>query len=138
MLKDYPYHLKVMKARWLQKSQFPISLMNWENIGSMHSSRPTVKIQNFEYMGKLGKFMANLRFTVENKMRNSQEKGWSHFKLNINDWDFHFLKRQEFINDFRKTFSNGKNGMNSIGILPISQNFWPTCPEDIYFYSLCI
>ena len=59
--------------------------MNWENIGSMHSSRPTVKIQNFEYMGKLEKFMANLRFTVENKMRNSHKKGWSHFKLNIND-----------------------------------------------------
>ena len=59
--------------------------MNWENIGSTHSSRATFKIQSFEYMGKLGKFMANLRFTVENKMRNSHKKGWSHFKLNIND-----------------------------------------------------
>ena len=58
--------------------------MNWENIGSIHNPRP-FKIQNFEYMGKLEKFMANLRFTVENKMRNSHKKGWSHFKLNIND-----------------------------------------------------
>ena len=83
---------KVMKARWLQKSQFLISLMNWENIGSMHSSRATFKIQSFEYIGKLGKFMANLSFTVENKMRNSRKKGWSHFKLNINDWDITFPK----------------------------------------------
>ena len=27
----------------------------------------------------------NLRFTVENKVENSDKKGWSHFKLNIND-----------------------------------------------------
>ena len=36
-------------------------------------------------MGKFGKFMTNLRFIVENKMRNSHKKGWSHFELNIND-----------------------------------------------------
>ena len=92
VLKDYLTIWKVMKARWLQKSQFLTSLMNWENIGSTHSSRATFKIQSFEYMGKLGKFMANLRFTVENKMRNSHKKGWSHFKLNINDWDIPFPK----------------------------------------------
>ena len=29
----------------------------------------------------------NLSFTVENKMENSHKRGWSHFKLKINDWD---------------------------------------------------
>ena len=27
----------------------------------------------------------NFTFTVENKMGNSHKRGWSHFKLNIND-----------------------------------------------------
>ena len=27
----------------------------------------------------------NLAFTVANKMGNSYKRGWSHFKLNIND-----------------------------------------------------
>ena len=34
----------------------------------------------------------NLSFTVENKMGNLHKKGWSHFKLNINDWDIPFPK----------------------------------------------
>ena len=34
----------------------------------------------------------NLSFTVENKVGNSHKKGWSHFKLNINDWDIPFSK----------------------------------------------
>ena len=34
----------------------------------------------------------NLSFTVENKMGNSHKRGWSHFKLNINDWDIPFPK----------------------------------------------
>ena len=34
----------------------------------------------------------NLSFTVENKMENSHKRGWSHFKLKINDWDIPFPK----------------------------------------------
>ena len=34
----------------------------------------------------------NLTFTVENKMGNSHKRGWSHFRLNINDWDIPFPK----------------------------------------------
>ena len=34
----------------------------------------------------------NLSFSVINKMANSHKKGWSHFKLNINDWDIPFPK----------------------------------------------
>ena len=33
-----------------------------------------------------------LSYTVENKMGNSYKKGWSHFKLNINDGDIPFPK----------------------------------------------
>ena len=35
---------------------------------------------------------SNLSFTVENKMENSHKRGWSHFKLKINDWDISFPK----------------------------------------------
>ena len=38
------------------------------------------------------KLCPNLSFTVENDMDNSHERGWSHFKLKINDWDFSFPK----------------------------------------------
>ena len=34
----------------------------------------------------------NLSFTVENKMENSHKRGWSHFRLKINDWDIPFPK----------------------------------------------
>ena len=34
----------------------------------------------------------NLTFTIENKMGNSHKRGWSRFKLNINDWDISFPK----------------------------------------------
>ena len=39
-----------------------------------------------------GKLCPNLNFIVENKMGNSHKKGWSHFKLNINDSDILFPK----------------------------------------------
>ena len=42
---------------------------------------------NFESMDELGKFMsyAKFRFTVENNMENSYKKGWSFYKLNLDD-----------------------------------------------------
>ena len=49
---------------------------------------------NFESMDELGKFiyvLSRLRLafsvSVENKMENSHGKGWSNFKLNIDDLD---------------------------------------------------
>ena len=59
------------------KSQFaPISFMNWRPI--------------FEFW-KVMRY-AKFSFTVENKMENSHKKRWSHFKLNIDDWDIPFPK----------------------------------------------
>ena len=42
---------------------------------------------------------------------------------------FHFLKFYEFIDEIRKAFSIGENGMNPLAILPIPQKG----SENIYF-----
>ena len=67
-----------------QKSQSTI-FINWEKFGSIRSPKPTFQNPNFESMDELGKNIYVLSFTVENKMGNLHKKGWSHFKLNIND-----------------------------------------------------
>ena len=38
------------------------------------------------------KLCPNLSFIAENKTGNLHKKGWSHFKLNTNDWDIPFPK----------------------------------------------
>ena len=43
------------------------------------------KIQMFNLRMSWENVCPNLIFTVENKMGNSHKRGWSHFKLNIND-----------------------------------------------------
>ena len=41
-----------------QKSQFPISFMNWEKLINIHSPRPTFQNANVESMDELGKPMS--------------------------------------------------------------------------------
>ena len=41
-----------------QKSQFPISFMNWEKLRNIHSPRPTFQNANVESMDELGKRMS--------------------------------------------------------------------------------
>ena len=41
-----------------QKFQFPISLMNWEKLGNIHSTRPTFHNSNVKSMNELGKLMS--------------------------------------------------------------------------------
>ena len=41
-----------------QKFQFPISFMNWEKLGNIHSPRPTFQNPNVEFMDELGKLMS--------------------------------------------------------------------------------
>ena len=48
------------------------------------------KIQILSLWMNWEKVCPNLNFSVENKMGNSHKKIWSHFKLNINDWDIPF------------------------------------------------
>ena len=73
---------------------------------------------------KWEKLSPNLSFTFENEMGNLH-KSWSHFKLNMVNKIFHFLKFQEFINELGKIcFPVGKNEiLNPLEILWIAQNF---------------
>ena len=41
-----------------QKSQFPISFINWEKLGNIHSPRTTFQNANVESMDELGKLMS--------------------------------------------------------------------------------
>ena len=70
----------VVQPRLFKNPNFlPISFMNWEKLGSMHSPRPTFQYRNFEYIDELGKVMfSNLSFTVENKMKISHKKEDGH------------------------------------------------------------
>ena len=56
--------------------------MNLKKLGSIHSPRPTFQNPN---LIKWEKLFPNLSFIVENKTGNSHKKGWSHFKININN-----------------------------------------------------
>ena len=60
--------------------------MNREKLGNTHSPRLT--FQNFQILNLWiiwENLCPNLSFTVENELGNSHKRGWSHFKLNIND-----------------------------------------------------
>ena len=70
-----------MRYRLFKNEQFPTSFMNWEKLGNKHSLYQYFKMQ----MLNLWMSLKNLSFTVEKEMGNSQKRGWSHFKLNIND-----------------------------------------------------
>ena len=109
-LKDHPHHLTKYEEARGQKSQFQtfnelgkiwrcnlgfskihifFSFMNWKKLGSIHSTAQdqNFKIQILNPWMNWETFCLNLSFTVENKMENSHKNIWSHFKLNINDWD---------------------------------------------------
>ena len=58
----------------------------------------------------------NLSFNVKSKMENSHNRGWSHFKLKIDDWDIAFPKAfVELVNELEKIFSIEENGTNPLG-----------------------
>ena len=103
-----------MKAKG-QKLQFSNFLVNWGKFGNAISK--LFKNPNFLSLLWIGKnfeiytapdqhfkthmlnlwmnwenVCPNLTFTVEKKMGNSHKRGWSHFKVNINDWNIPFPK----------------------------------------------
>ena len=72
------------------------------------------------------KLCLNLSFTLEKKKKNEEfTQGWPHFKLNMINMIFHFLKFQNFINELGKIcFLLGKKGiLKALEILHIPQNF---------------
>ena len=113
VLKDYPHHLtkyesKVTKISIFKLfsemgkywkcnfSEIPISHVFYELGKTWKYSYATpnqhFKIQMLNLWMSWEKLCPNLSFTIGNKMGNSHKRGWSHFKLNINDWDIPFPK----------------------------------------------
>ena len=135
-LKDHPHHLTRYKGKGTKVSIFklfselgkickcnltfskiPIShlFINWEKLENMHSPGQHFNIQMMNLWMSLENLCPNLTFTSENKMVNSLKRGWSHFKLNINDWDIPFpkvLRVYQWIG--KNIFHYGKNGMNPL------------------------
>ena len=75
-----------------QKSQFPIFLWIEKILKIYTAPDQHFKIQILNLWMSWENLCPNLTFTVENKMRNWRKRGWSHFKLTINDWDIAFPK----------------------------------------------
>ena len=80
-------------AIWaFQKSQFPISLWIEKNLEICAAPDQHFKIQMLNLWMSWENLSPNLTFFLENKLGNSHKRGWSHFKLNLNDWDIPFPK----------------------------------------------
>ena len=75
-----------------QKSQFPISLWIEKTLEIYTAPDQHFKIQMLNFWMSWENLCPNLTFTVENKMGNSHKRGWSHFKLNVNDSNITFPK----------------------------------------------
>ena len=121
VLKYHPHHLTRYECKgtkiWifkvfseLGKCGNAISLWIEKN-----SPRLTFQNPNVEFMDELGNLRPNLTFTVENKMGNSHKRGWSYFKLNINDWYIPFPKILRIYHWIGKNiFHYRENGMNPL------------------------
>ena len=60
--------------------------MNWKKNLKVYAAQDQhLKIQISNLQMNWEKLCPNLSLTVKNKMGNLHKKGWSHFKLNIND-----------------------------------------------------
>ena len=81
-----------MQSRLFKNPNFPSLLWIGKNLEIYTAPDQHFKIQMLNLWMSWENLCPNLNFTVENKMRNSHKRGWSHFKLNINDWDIPFPK----------------------------------------------
>ena len=98
----------------MKSSNFPISFMNWEKRRNIHSPIPTLQNPNVESLDEWENLYPNLSFSGENKMGNSYKRGWSHFKLNINDWGIPFLKMLKICQWIGKNIFHWKKRNKSI------------------------
>ena len=80
-------------------SKMPISYLSWigKNLEMYTAPDQHFKIPMLNLLMSWENLCPNLSFTVENKMENSRKRGWSHFKLKINDWDITFSKICQWI-----------------------------------------
>ena len=113
ILKDHPHHLTKYEGKGTKISIFKL-FSELGKIWKCSLSFSVIPISHlFHELGKTWKYTQtqtniskskcwiwmicenlcpNLRFTVENEMGDSHKRGWSHLKLNINDWDIPFPK----------------------------------------------
>ena len=71
LFKVWKYNLE----RLFKNPDFPISFINWEKLGNIHSPRPTIQNSNVEFMVSWEDLCPSFSFTVENKMGNSHKRG---------------------------------------------------------------
>ena len=106
---------QIMKGRELHKSQLHYCLVNWEKFGSTVLANIPKSIFAISSMN-WGKWRSTARATFKNlnfwsifvnyKKSNCWKKDkkftqdWSHFKTDIVNEIFHFLKFQDFTNEF--------------------------------------
>ena len=74
-------------SRFFKNHNFPSLSWIWKDLQVYTAQDQHFQIQILNLKINWEKLCPSLSFTVENKMGNSSKKGWSHFKLNINDWD---------------------------------------------------
>ena len=79
-----------MQSRLFKNPNFPSLLWIGKNLEIYTAPDQHFKIQMLNLWMSWENLCPNLTFTVENKMGNSHKRGWSHFKLNLNDWDIPF------------------------------------------------
>ena len=107
-----------VQARFFKNFNFPSLFWIGKNLNyelwigkyTMHSPAKTnISKSKFWIYGWIRKSLCpKLRFTVENRAFHTK-KGWSHFKLNINDWDIPFSKILKIYQCIgRNTFHWGK------------------------------
>ena len=81
-----------MQSRLSKNPNFPSLLWIGKNLEIYTAPDQHFKIQMLNLWMSWENLCPNLSFTIENKIGNAHKRGWSHFKLNINDWDVPFPK----------------------------------------------
>ena len=100
-----------MQSRLFKSPNFPSLLWIGKNLEIYTAPDQHFKIQ------MLNLWMSWETFTVENKMGNSHKRGWSHFKLNINDWDISFLEILKIYQWIRKNIFHWKKWNEPIKLI---------------------
>ena len=82
-----------MQSKLFKNSNSP-SLYELRKTWKYSSTAPDqhFKIQMLNLWMSWENLCSNLSFTVENRMGNPHKRGWSHFKLNVNDSNITFPK----------------------------------------------
>ena len=104
-----------MQSKLFKNPNFPSLLWIGKNLEIYTAPDQHFKIQMLNLWMSLEILFPNLSFTVENKTGNSHKRGWSHFKLNINDWDIPYPKTLRIYQWIGKNiFHYGENRMNPL------------------------